>query len=103
MPREGRVLTEDLAVRFALTAVTHSSRDDPTYHVVSLSSVGVDHGERNAIGDSEGNDPLLARVLAVVQTLAGGASKINAAKAKSKLRSRRFASLFAGSHVKYTR
>ena len=69
LPREGKDLLEGLAIRFALTAVTHSSRNDPTNYLVSLSSVGVDHSERDAIGNSEGDDAPFPVVLTVVCAL----------------------------------
>src|SRR3990172_6422765 len=69
-PRAGRsLLLEDLEVRLALTSVAHAGRDDATDNHAGLSPVGVDHGERESLGQPDGNDPPLAvvptRVLAL--------------------------------------
>jgi len=72
-PRRGfSLLREGLEVRLALTLVARSSRDDAADDTAGLGSVGEDDGERNPLRQSDGDDPSLSVVPAVVFALQRG-------------------------------
>ena len=60
---------EDFTIGLALTAATHSGRNDSTYDLASLNPIGVDNGKRDSIGHAEGDPPNLTVVLARVDAL----------------------------------
>ena len=60
---------EDFAVRLTLTAIAHSGRNDSSDDIASLSPVGIDHSERDTIGDAEGDPSYLTLVLTRVDAL----------------------------------
>ena len=69
-PRLGLELgREDFAVRLTLTTIAHSGRNDSTDDIASLSPVGEDHSERNAISNAEGDPSYLTVILARVDAL----------------------------------
>jgi len=50
-------------------AATHSGRNDSSNDLASLSPIGIDHRERNPVGDAERDPPNLTVVLARVGAL----------------------------------
>lgn len=72
-PRRGfSILREGLEVRLALMSVAQPSRDDAADDTAGLGSVGEDDGERNPLRQSDGDDPSLSVVPAVVFALQRG-------------------------------
>jgi hypothetical protein len=61
--------SEDFVVRLALTTTTHSGRNDSPHDFASLSPVGVDQCELDAIGRAEGYPSNLTVVLTRVDAL----------------------------------
>ena len=70
LPRRGfSLLREGFEVRLAFTAITQADRDDSTNNSAGLGPICEDDGERDALRQSDGDDPLLAVVPAVVRAL----------------------------------
>jgi hypothetical protein len=69
-PRRGfSFLREGFEVRLAFTAVAQAGRDDATNDSAGLGPIGEDDGECDALRQTDGDDPLLALVPAVVFAL----------------------------------
>ena len=62
-------MREGFEVRLAFTAVAQPGRDDSTDNDAGLCPICKDDGERNALCQPDGDDPLLAVVPAVVLAL----------------------------------
>lgn len=94
---------ENFAVRLTLTMIAHSGRNDSSDDFASLSPVGIDHCERDAIGQCRGRSVIPHRNPGACRCAPqSGRRKISVANAKSNPRSLRFRSLFSGSQSKRT-
>jgi hypothetical protein len=103
-PRLTRFVGSDcFRVRLSLTAIALPSRDDSSFDPAAAGSIGVDHGQRNALRLAQGHHASLTVVRRVSVRSTVMPSKICVAKSKSKPRSRRFRWPFRASQPKRTR